>query len=84
MLKGGILICSPRAICVCFDRVLSFKPYLEQQKIIKYWNAQGFAESELLPYSVSDDGLIVTRDLPSHGFYEGTNTLDKQIYNLPF
>lgn len=84
MIKGGILNCSEKGVEVDFSRILWFKSYCEQKKILQFWHEEGYAEAEDLPYFYMKGCLMVTRDLPSHGFAKGSNTLCQEIYNLPF
>ncbi|MEH1992352.1 hypothetical protein [Nostoc sp.] len=84
-MRGGILrVVKGEGIYVDFGDLVWMKSHYETQKIIDYWHSQGFAESELLQYIVSDDCLEVIRDLPKSGFYKGTGTLEEEVYNIPF
>lgn len=82
--QGGVLTCSNQKTEVSLSSLMWFQSHGKQQEIKSYWERQGYAEPQPLPYQRTQEGLIVQRNLEAYGWAVGSGTLDQRIYELPF
>jgi hypothetical protein len=81
--RGRVLIVSPQCIKVDFGAVLRFNYRGQAKEIITFWHSQGYAEAEPMPYQLTQEGLIVERNLELFGWAVAGDVV-REIYELPF
>lgn len=82
-MSGIIKVSAKGYQVVTFSHLTWMKSRYQKDKIVQYFNDQGYAEAEEIAYLRIDDGLFVNRDLPELGFAIAV-IADEAIAAIPF